>query len=616
MSKNKSVSDIIIQRPIFPNERSSYISATFEVRNWPVIIRAFGIDCDTVGHVEMGMNDPCGGWRWTPYTPHCDSVAILGCANTLVIGVPGWYRIVFRDRITGEPLDNLDDLLVTYTETDMPFTPMLGQHTGGSAQMACGSQVVITEDGDCMIITVDNVPYRICPGDQVACDPNGLGIVINGVVCPFPEQQEISASVENDCLTIVIDGESFTLCNTDSVTLVSLDTDGNYQATNPDGSVVSWKMTHVSANGDGTFTAEHQDGSTVTWTGTDTNDDSITTVSDLGDGQFQATNPDGSVVTWNGNDSITLVDALDDNLYRATNPDGSIVEWRGGEEAPDICASPEVPDMVTGDTVLLCRDGTSVRVGPDAFVQDICFNNTPDMGEVCGLGQQLVLWNDTSVPGGCLRLGRVNTATIPNFVSSPTDIWTHVPENTGGLAIPDDFPVPTSYYTRTDYTAAGGIDSTPYQAGWGNIREAAGLDDAIIQNSRFARIEGETPCSRTFDVVVSMTRASPPASFDDALAEQSSIIRRVRFTPIGGSQSPWLYHFTPGTGNLSTVGAMDALNLTNQHDQSLTIPAGAFEIGGVYIAGNTAPLRWAANTNLPNFAAQAPTVTMRPRVVG
>lgn len=305
MSKAKSVSDILKPVVIFPTGESSYMSARFEVRNHPVLIKAFGIDCDTIGHIEMGYSDGCGGWFWGPYVPDCDQIAVLGCANALAIGMPGWYRIVFRDRVTKQPLTGLDDLIVTVTETDMPAN-MLAQFTGGSASMGCGSQVSIREDEDgCFYISVDNQGFKICPGDHVSCDPNGLGIVINGVLCPFPVQTEVSASINEDgCLTIVIDGEAVTLCN--SITLVNSLGDGQFEAINPDGSVVTW------------------DG-----------ENSVTTVSEFDDGQFRAVNPDGSTVDWNGNDSITLADVNTiDKTITITNPDGSTVTFYYLEDEP------------------------------------------------------------------------------------------------------------------------------------------------------------------------------------------------------------------------------------------------------------------------------------------
>lgn len=292
MSK-KSVSDIMRSEVIFPNGAHPYISATFEVRNHPKVMRAFGIDCDTIGSIEMGHHDGCGGYRWAPYIPDCGQKQILGCANILVIGTPGWYRVIFSDRITGEPKTALDDLLVTVTETDMP-AGVLAQFQGGTGPMSCGSQVTIRRGDDgCFYISVDNEAYAICPGSHVTCDPNGFGIMIDGILCPFPPVTAVSK--DGDCLTIRIGDETWTICDTNDVTTISKDADGVYTATNPDGSTVSWKMTHVSTNGTGLYTATHEDGSQVSWIGTD----SVTTASvDTTDDTITITNPDGSTVTF------------------------------------------------------------------------------------------------------------------------------------------------------------------------------------------------------------------------------------------------------------------------------------------------------------------------------
>lgn len=343
MSK-KSVSDIMKPVVIFPNDQSTYMTSRFEVRNHPIILRAFGIDCDTVGHIEMGYNDGCGGWFWGPYIPDCDQLALLGCANAIAIGLPGWYRIVFRDRITGAPSTGLDDLVVTITETDMPAS-MLAQFSGGSASMACGSQVSIREEDGCFYISVDNQAYTICPGDSVSCDPNGLGIVINGELCPFPAIPDVSVEVNEDgCLVIVVDGEATVFCpSPDSVTIIDALADDIYQATNPDGSVVQWNgansITLVDEFETGQFRATNPDGSTVDWDG----NNSVTVVSDLGEGQFQAENPDGSLVTWDGENSVTLADAnTAEGTITITNPDGSQITFLYLEELPPVSEQTQI----------------------------------------------------------------------------------------------------------------------------------------------------------------------------------------------------------------------------------------------------------------------------------
>ena len=308
MSKSKSVSDIMNHMVVFPNGREQSLSATFEVRNHPVILKAYNMGCDTVGHIEMGHHDGCGGWTWTPFSPVCDQLLLVTCSNVVVITVPGWYRVVFRNRITGELETGLDDLLVTVVETDMPVS-MLAQY--GGSTMACGNRVSVhPQENGCVIINVDDVPYTICPGSQVSCSPEGGGVIINGVLCPFPEP--VSARVEGNCLLLTIGSEVIQFCDTNtdtnSVTIASIDaTTGAVTITNPDGSEIVF------------------DGR-----------NSVTLASIDEDGLVTITNPDGSTVQFNGNDSITIasIDAAA-RVVTIVNPDGSEISFPYVDELPD-----------------------------------------------------------------------------------------------------------------------------------------------------------------------------------------------------------------------------------------------------------------------------------------
>lgn len=603
MSKSgKSVSDIMQHRVVFPNGREQSFSAQFEVRNHPVVLKAYNMGCDTVGHIEMGHMDGCGGTTWTPFSPLCDQVLILACTNIVSIMVPGLYRVVFRNRITGELETGLDDLLVTVTETDMPASMLA--NFGGST-MACGNRVSIHSQPDgCIIINVDDVPTTICPGSNVTCSPSGDGILINGELCAFPTSDAVSVSVAGNCLTITVGTEVTSFClpdaGTDSVTIASMDlTTGLVTITNPDGSE-------------------------IVFNGRDT--DSVTTASmDLATGAVTITNPDASTVTFNGNDSVTTA-SMDADAMTVTivNPDGSSITFPYGGETPeflvvtdesltgdgtdanplsvnwaDLCDNVSAVTDVEDRGVLLCgADDGPVVIDPSDLLKEMCFDDVPDLGDTCGTVDTLVVVTDAT---GCGRLNKTREATKPQYNGFFGQVATWLPPNTLGYTLPADFNITdplTEVYSFTDLVADGGTDPT----------DRSGVDHAKVGNSVMSRVTIDNPCARVFNVLVQYSQPAYTTA-QEAYQRLTNFTFRWRYN--GG---PWVYVFNPGSGQITAAGGFRGTTSVRDYNTTVALQPGniEFEVFMLRIGNPTQEGDMNANTYLPGFANGNPRVTLRP----
>ena len=345
-----SLSDIMKHQTIHPSvePQPPGHTATFEVTNRPVVMRGFNIPCDAIGFVEMGYKDACGSWVFGPYSPECDQRVLTSCANVLAVGAPGFFRLVFKHRVTGEIFTDLDDVLVTATETTMP-AEMLAKF--GGTPMGCGSDVRITEANGCLTITVDGTSYNVCPGSTVACAVGG--ILIDGELCPFPEGVDVSLVEINDGRHILtVDGVAVEI----GITTVSQD--GNtYTATHPNGSTVSWTIPVVPLIPDvpeytlvvsgGTYTL-HKDGNSIgSWTIPTVPEASgtMTASIDTGTRTVTLTNPNGSEISFQYGSSFWAFDEST-NEVTVTNPDGTTLTF------PIITETPKVVDAAEADGVL------------------------------------------------------------------------------------------------------------------------------------------------------------------------------------------------------------------------------------------------------------------------
>ena len=312
-------------------------TATFEVNNKPVVLRGFNIPCDAIGYVEMGHKTACGSWTFAPYSPECDQKTINACANVLALGAPGFFRVVFRHRVTDEVFEPLDDTLITATETTMPVE-MLAK--SGGTSMGCGSNVSITEANGCLTIVVDGEQFNICPGDKVSCAPGGVGIIINDSLCQFPEYEQLNANIVTlpDGRKLVTIGDQSAIVGATTVQMIG---PNSFRATNPDGSQVNWVIPTIPAIPDvpeytlavsgNTYTLR-KDGVTMgSWTipvvppavsGDGTAVASINTAQRT----VTITNADGSVVTFEYGASRADFNE-GDNTVTIHNPDGSVVSF-------------------------------------------------------------------------------------------------------------------------------------------------------------------------------------------------------------------------------------------------------------------------------------------------
>lgn len=308
---------------------------------------------------------------------------------------------------------------------------------------------------------------------------------------------------------------------------------------------------------------------------------------------------------------ISCVDADDFNMV-PRNVDG--VATMCLEIAWDrICAEAELVTDPAGHTVLMCGPDGVKKITPSDLLSDICFTDVPDMGSVCGLGEQLVLFNDN----GCMRLGRVTTSSVRSAASEFADMVPGLPENTGGYTLPENFPVPNDVYSVTDYMADGGINSTRYPGALGSSRPAPPtLNAARIQNSRLARFTGTLECIRTFDWTFYYVRGEVFSTYTEADSSRFQLGTRTRIRPQGENWSPWLYPFTPGTGTLALWTTFNGFEVQDQFDGSISFPAGDYELEFFYVGAPDPAnnLSIAANTHRFGFATPTPRVEVRPRV--
>lgn len=358
-----ALSDIMKHQVIQPSVEAQApgTSAIFEVNNLPVVLRGFNIPCDAIGFVEMGNKSGCGAWVFGPYSPDCNQRTLNTCANVLALGTPGFYRVVFKHRVTGEVFTDIEETLVTATETTMP-AEMLA--TSGGTSMGCGSNVSITEANGCLTIVVDGEQFDICPGDNVQCAPGGLGILINGSLCPFPSQ--ISASIvtlPDGRKLVTINGEMAIVGETTVQNLGG----GVFQANNPDGTTVTWTIPSVPDVPEYTLTVS---GSTYTLSkdGVSMGSWTIPVVPPpvAGDGTAVAsintanrtvtiTNADGSVVTFEYGASYADFDETN-NEVTIHNPDGSEVKFPIVQEMPNVVDAAEANGVLT----ITLADGSEV----------------------------------------------------------------------------------------------------------------------------------------------------------------------------------------------------------------------------------------------------------------
>lgn len=277
------------------------------------------------------------------------------------------------------------------------------------------------------------------------------------------------------------------------------------------------------------------------------------------------------------------------------------------------CAAAELVPNPDNRQVLLCGADGVKKIEPSDLLAEMCFNDVPDLGDVCAVGEQLVLFNDD----GCTRLGRVTTSSVRGEISEFADMVPALPENTAGYVLPQDFPVPNNVYTVSDYVADGGVDTARYPSALGHYRPAPGLNAARIQNSRLARFTGTLECARTFDWTFYYARGEDFTSYAHADGSRFFLGSRIRIRPEGENWSPWLYPFTPGPGTLALWTTFNGFEVRSQFEARNSFPAGDYEWEFFYVgaADPANNLSVSANTHRNNYATPGPRVSITPRII-
>lgn len=221
---------------LFPSDTPN-VSNEFQLLESVGVVSFDGLQAGDCVCVEIFVGDECDG-RWIPFNPTCcGQVCMAHPQNQLYLVMPNKYRLT---------LSNKDDMHITdpswFENLVIFFEPVesdvdLTQYIQGALSMACGpnvsvscdpttgSMTVVVDGNSCtvtpgstvttatlpdgtQIITVDGgTPIVIPPQISVACDP--AGIMIDGVLCPFPTTQVVSVVDNGDCTgTITVDGVS------------------------------------------------------------------------------------------------------------------------------------------------------------------------------------------------------------------------------------------------------------------------------------------------------------------------------------------------------------------------------------------------------------------------
>lgn len=281
-----------------------------------------------------------------------------------------------------------------------------------------------------------------------------------------------------------------------------------------------------------------------------------------------------------------------------------------------ICVeAEEVTVLPQNAKVLICGPGGVKKVDPSIILEEMCFDNVADMGTTCGTTEQLVLYRDET---GCRKLGLISQAASRSMISNMAEIWTHLPADTSGFIVPNNFVQPTNFYDLATFQSDGGVDHNPYLGGqFGNDRRTApGVNSARITNSRIAVFSGENACPRVYDGLLVTSRHGGLTDLATADATVFQMSSRMRYKTGANTWTPWLYAFNPGPGTLSPYFSNNAIARSNENNFNIYMLAGEYELEFFYMAPQDTPLRLGANTYTSGFGTPAPRVSLKPRMTG
>jgi hypothetical protein len=265
-----------------------------------------------------------------------------------------------------------------------------------------------------------------------------------------------------------------------------------------------------------------------------------------------------------------------------------------------IICGPWAEEVISGDRLVMCREGAPVTIDPSDFLATVCYRDVPDLAQTCGVVDQLVIVTDPLT--GCGSLHKTREATRPTYIGVFGDIATWLPVNTANHPLPESFEDPLlPIYNMPDLIADGGTDPL----------SRPDLDEARIANSVICRVAFENPCARAFDLEVVYQHKSYGTA-DEAYSRTIGIVYRYRFN--GGN---WFYSITQGTGQVAMPGGGDrALNTVREITTRVGFGAASLvELEIFMVFPNDNPAGQAgivANTYLEGFAYGTPRMTLRP----
>lgn len=261
-----------------------------------------------------------------------------------------------------------------------------------------------------------------------------------------------------------------------------------------------------------------------------------------------------------------------------------------------ICAEAEEISVIADDhKVLVCGNAGLKKVDPSVILEDMCFDNVPDLGDLCGTTERLILVNSN----GCRRLARYNQATAGSYLGGWGNVANHKPPHQTGFILPADFASPTNYYSKPGIIADGGTDPN----------NRPGLNEARILNSRLTKNEFDNACIRTYEATLSLSPVTE-ATANEAYLANMSVAYRYKV-----DSGPWVYSADAGSGKIATVGGLNSLSVLETFVFNITFPPGHITLETIYLAEQTGNVRLIATTVIPGSGlggVPAPRLVLRP----
>lgn len=242
--------------------------------------------------------------------------------------------------------------------------------------------------------------------------------------------------------------------------------------------------------------------------------------------------------------------------------------------------------------ILACGPNGGLRyLLPESLIQDTCMQ-IPDLGETCGVGEQLVAYEDPENPG-CYRIGRLSLETVSPITVNFGTVWPD--PDAGNIQLPSGFPGGV-WYNHADFQTDSGVDFDPYMGGaFGDrFREAPGLDHDLITDTRLARLELSLNCNTWYDIrhIVSMRQMN---TAEDAYGRGCNFGLRVRYS--SPQVTPWLYYMATN-GQIGTLtGYNNIIPIYDRSRAAVEFVAGELEVEIFYTGWSTLELSSIVNVN-------------------